>query len=893
MPGRGWTLRARLAALLLATLIPLSGVGISWIAYQVRYERERAESHLRAVAESVANHAGYRVTATHEMLAVLARLPAIQAQDRRETERLLLDLLAVSPHLENLAAFTPDGESFATAVPLAAPSRISVRDRAWFQAVLQTREPVTSGFLVGRITGKPIALLAHPVLDARGRVVGVVGAGFRLATLRQETAGLPSSPEVMRAIVDGEGLVLAHRDSDEAIGQPLEDRRGMIRAETSLPRTPWRVVVEMPESAVNARVQAELIELGVPALLILLVVTGIGFGIAQRTWRPLQRLAGAVRRIGLGEEQIQIPVEGGGEVAEVAEALRNTLARVTRRQQELTALLQASQAIASSLDLESVLHAIVREAAGMAGSHVLRLFLVEDDGQMLRCRVGAGLPLEAERDLAIPVGESFSGQVAATGAPLAVADCRNDPRLRYPEHVTKYSLVSYLGLPVKLGDRVLGVLVFNTEAARTYTSDEIAYLSAFAAQAAIAIENARLYDAIQRQAAELEDRVKRRTAELEEALRVKAQFLANMSHELRTPLNFVIGFSELLRDGTAGPLTPKQAGYLDRIRTGGERLLELVMGLLELAEAQTGPSDFRLDHLALDEVLEEVLGTLTGMAQAKSVSLKTVPDPGLPAVVADRRKLSQILHHLVTNAIRYTPAGGRVVVSTRRLGTAKGEEAEIAVQDTGIGIRSGDLERIFRPFEQVDGSDTRQFGGAGLGLALVRRLVEQHGGRVWAESEGEGRGARFALRLPLLPAPPPPRILVVEDEESLREGLCAALNASRYRVDGAATGIEALERLAADPPDLLVLDIGLPDVDGRDILKRLRADARTQDLPILVLSGLDSIQLDQMLRLGADEFLTKPVSPQVLSATVARLLRRPAREIPGRGAEMGGAIPGT
>jgi CheY-like chemotaxis protein len=291
----------------------------------------------------------------------------------------------------------------------------------------------------------------------------------------------------------------------------------------------------------------------------------------------------------------------------------------------------------------------------------------------------------------------------------------------------------------------------------------------------------------------------------------------------------------------------------------------------------------------VNEVLEEVLSPLAATAQAKSVALETALHPGLPFVVADRRKFSQILHHIVTNAIHFTPTGGRVTVSARRVSTAKGEEAELAVQDTGIGIRPEDLERVFRPFEQADGSDTRRYGGAGLGLALARRLTELHGGRIWAESEGEGRGARFLVRLPLLPAPPPPQILVVEDEVFVREALRAALMAEGYGVDGVCSGIEAQERLAAGLPNLLVLDIGLPDVDGRDLLKQLRADARTRDLPILILTGLDSIQPHQVLTLGADEFLTKPVSPQVLSATVARLLRRPGRESRGEGTGMSAA----
>jgi GAF domain-containing protein/ActR/RegA family two-component response regulator len=558
---------------------------------------------------------------------------------------------------------------------------------------------------------------------------------------------------------------------------------------------------------------------------------------------------------------------------QAAVAIENArlFAATQQRAAELAILRNVGEVIASRLELAAVLEAVVAGAMRLLGTQHTQIILW--DGGSQRLRLGAALGTEAERVRhdTFELGRGANGTVALTRQPLILNEYQSTPHA----HADYPDVLATITVPVLYGDRLLGVLhSHTTEPARKFTPDDLRLFQMLAAQAAIAIENARLYDAVQRHAAELEDRVNQRTAELEEALRVKAQFLANMSHELRTPLNVVIGFSELLRDGTAGPLTAKQAGYLSKIHTGGKRLLELVTHLLEIAETDTGPASFRLERLVLRECMDEVLGPLAGIVEAKSLALERALDPNLPVVVADRRKLAQILHHLVTNGIRFTPIGGRVTVSTRRISGPKGEEAELAVQDSGIGIRPKDLERIFLPFEQVDGSDTRQYGGAGLGLALVRRLVELHGGCVWAESEGEGRGARFIVRLPLLPAPPPPRVLVVDDDAAVREALCTALTAASYGVEGAGTGVEALERLAAGPPNLLVLDIGLPDMDGRDLLKRLRADARTRDLPTLVLSGMDSIQPDEVLTLGADEFLTKPVSPQVLSTTVARLLTR-------------------
>jgi signal transduction histidine kinase len=318
-------------------------------------------------------------------------------------------------------------------------------------------------------------------------------------------------------------------------------------------------------------------------------------------------------------------------------------------------------------------------------------------------------------------------------------------------------------------------------------------------EAALA-ENARLYATIRDHAAKLEERVRERTRELavaldraEAASRAKAQFLATMSHELRTPLNAVLGFSEVLLSGGSGALAPKQERYLQLIHQGGERLLGLVTDLLDLAESG---GELQPEPIPLGPFLAEVLGPLTLTAGAKQIRLTTTLEPGLSVVRADRQKLARLLNHLVANALRFTPAGGAVTVRARRVPgiaecglrnaefpatetvpqspirspqSAIGDFLEIAVTDTGIGLAPEDRERIFQAFEQVDGSDTRRYEGAGLGLALTRHLVELHGGRVWAESAGPGQGSRFVVRIPqgatAEPTPPP----VAAGETPVRE----------------------------------------------------------------------------------------------------------------------------
>jgi signal transduction histidine kinase len=597
---------------------------------------------------------------------------------------------------------------------------------------------------------------------------------------------------------------------------------------------------------------------------------------------------------------------------QAAIAIENArLHETTRRRAEQVATLnELTQVLTTELDPQAVGREILNAVQVLVPDTAGRLWLRAGDAEVLHVVAGVGL-----RDpgggtaLEFRTGEGLTGIAAATRQPVISRDVTTDPRFVNKAWAAAEGLVSCILVPLVYGDRLNGILAIFTRRPYEFTDEEISLLRSFANQAAIAIENARLYEAIQQHAATLESRVRQRTAELDEALRIKSQIMATMSHELRTPLNFILGFAQLLQEGSAGALTPKQAQFVDRIQKGGNWLLELVSNILELSLVQAGKSGLRLEAIPLSLLVQEVLDLVRVQATLKRLTVTTALDPGLPFVVADRHKLGQVLANLVLNAVKFTPEGGTITLTARRVhrdgesrgigapGTkggvapsapihqltdspihGKGEWMELAVEDTGIGIKAEDLERVFMAFYRHEGSPTQLFGGAGVGLAVVRTLVELHGGRVWAESEGPGRGARFVVQLPLLEAPQPRRILVVEDEGPVLEALSLALQGVGYTVHRAANGAEALRLLAGTPPDLLLLDIGLPDMDGWEVLKQVRAEERTQGLPVLVLTGLEHVHADQALALGADEFLAKPVSARVLVETVDRLLAYPARE---------------
>ena len=366
--------------------------------------------------------------------------------------------------------------------------------------------------------------------------------------------------------------------------------------------------------------------------------------------------------------------------------------------------------------------------------------------------------------------------------------------------------------------------------------------------------------------------------ELQAASAAKSDFLAAMSHELRTPLNAIIGFSELLNEGgdeAADPATV--TAYAEHIHSSGLHLLELVNDVLDLARVEAGRLVLKPVRLDLDALVRQTVATMQPLADQKRLRLTHQLAP--VAIEADPSRVRQIVLNLLSNAIKFTDAGGEIRMT---LGLDDAGSAQLSVTDTGRGIAATDIDRVFEAFQQGEaGGHAAHHEGTGLGLALTRQLVDAHGGSITVRSE-VGVGSEFTVRLPVQrpgdapgTAPAPgfpgglPSVLVIEDDPAARELLRVHLEGAGYAVVATASGLEGLDWVGQMRPDAVLLDILLPDIDGWEILQRLKADPATRAIPVMVVSVVDDRQLG--LALGAVDYFVKPVSREPLLEAIGRL----------------------
>ncbi|MBE9174954.1 response regulator [Synechocystis salina LEGE 06155] len=428
-----------------------------------------------------------------------------------------------------------------------------------------------------------------------------------------------------------------------------------------------------------------------------------------------------------------------------------------------------------------------------------------------------------------------------------------------------------------------------------YDQQILKFLEPFLITCSNLIEGFRL----DRQRREAQLQLQETNQELLRVTRLKDEFLANMSHELRTPLNAILGNTEILQEEIFGEINPKQSQSLDAIESSANHLLSLINDILDLAKIEAGQIELEMDSVFIPSLCEASLGFIKQQAQKKKIQIQTQIGDNLPELWGDERRLRQVLINLLNNAVKFTPEGGRVALTVEWLPCPKGEDysrIRFSIADTGIGIAPEDITKLFHPFVQIDSALNREYEGTGLGLVLVKQVVEMHGGEVSLTSK-VGVGSTFVVDIPCKtpehttvingqsPTGIPlddlasdstatlPLVLLVEDNLSNAEAVGDYLQIKGYRVTWATDGFQALDIAQREQPQIILIDIQMGGMDGLTAIKRLRQIPALAQIPIIALTALSMDgDRERCLAAGANEYLSKPVKLKQLETVVDRLL---------------------
>ncbi len=400
---------------------------------------------------------------------------------------------------------------------------------------------------------------------------------------------------------------------------------------------------------------------------------------------------------------------------------------------EMATLYAISEQIMSSLELPVVLETIVEIIKHVMDCRAACIFLLNEETGLLEIKASSGIISRWRTEAKLRVGEGISGKAVALGRPIYVPDTYLEPDFIFFDR----SVRSILVVPLKIRDKVIGTLSVDHIIPNAFTPDDERFLSIAAVQAAIAIENATLYERLKEKA----EALKKAYDEVSELSRFKTELLQNVSHELRSPLTFIKGYVELMREKSMGPLTPEQEEALEVVSEKTDIMTRLVEDMITLQKLEK--EELKLEPVSLEEIARLSVRSATLMAQTAGIEFKLEIPVDLPLVKGDKNRLIQVFDNLINNAIKFSPYGGTVTIRLKDVG----EYVQAEVEDTGIGIPEDKLDKIFERFYQVDSSAKRQFGGMGLGLAIVKGIVEAHGGKVWAKSQ-LGKGSTFYFVIP-------------------------------------------------------------------------------------------------------------------------------------------------
>ncbi|HJW15579.1 MAG TPA: GAF domain-containing protein, partial [Flavisolibacter sp.] len=588
------------------------------------------------------------------------------------------------------------------------------------------------------------------------------------------------------------------------------------------------------------------------------------------------------------------------ENARLFDETTHLLAEAKQRATELSTVNSISKALASQLNPDELIELVGNQMKDLFRANIVYLALLNQKTRIIHFPYQFG-----DNMLPIKLGEGLTSKIILTGEPLLINKDVEELRSHLGVQRVGIPAASYLGVPIPVGEDIIGVLsVQSTEHENSFNENDLRLLSTIAASVGVALRNAKLFEEVKQ--AKFEAEAASKVAE--KANEAKSAFLSTVSHELRTPLTSVLGFTKIIRkrledkifpaldrsDGKNEKTINQISENLNVVISEGERLTHLINDVLDLAKIEAGKMEWNFEKVSLPEVAERAILATSSLFEQKSLQLVKNIDNNLPEISGDRDKLIQVIINLISNAVKFTDSGS-VTCNVYR----KKDELVVSISDTGIGIAMDDYSAVFEQFKQVGGDTlTDKPKGTGLGLPICKEIVEHHGGRIWLESE-VGKGSTFSFALPVLQTESVQpihlnelvkqlkvqmaqstihmdgqnaTILIVDDEEAIRSLLHQELSEAGYLIEEALNGKDALEKIRVNKPDLIILDVMMPEMNGFDLAAILKNDPQTMDIPIIVLSIVQDKA--RGYRIGVDRYLTKPIDTAQLFTEVGNLLEQ-------------------
>ncbi|HEU5052770.1 MAG TPA: GAF domain-containing protein, partial [Hanamia sp.] len=592
------------------------------------------------------------------------------------------------------------------------------------------------------------------------------------------------------------------------------------------------------------------------------------------------------------------------ENARLFDETNQLLAQAKQRASELATVNNISKALSSKLNPSDLIQLVGDQLRDLFKANIVYLALLNKKSKIIE------FPYQFGDNMApMKLGEGLTSNIILKGDPLLINKDVNEHTDQLGLNRVGLPAASYLGVPIPVADDIIGVLsVQSTEQENRFDENDLRLLSTIASSVGVALRNAQLFEDVEQAKKEAEKASK----VAEKANEAKSAFLSTVSHELRTPLTSVLGFAKIINKrlndkifpliSDTDPKTEKTVNQVNEnlqvVISEGERLTHLINDVLDLAKIEAGRMEWNQEDVSLPEVVERAISATTSLFEQKNIRLVKKIDPGVPHIIGDTDKLIQVVINLFSNAVKFTEKG-EVTCHVSQ----KDNEVIVSVKDTGIGIAPGDYGAVFEQFKQVGGDTlTDKPKGTGLGLPICKEIVEHHGGRIWVESE-VGKGSTFSFAIPFVNSETGQlqrkpihlddlvkqlkeqmafsdiksngsnsRILVVDDDDSIRSLLEQELSEAGYLIEQARDGKEALECIRKNRPDLVILDVMMPEMNGFDVAAILKNDPQTMDIPIIILSIVQD--KSRGFRIGVDRYLTKPIDTAELFAEVGNLLEQ-------------------